>query len=95
MEFLRERMRKQENATGNCHPEKDHLKCIYTDASNFGAAVVTHTKMNKLDKIIEMKMPKPMIFLGRTFSGAQRNWKSYEKKTHDVVETLDFVNYLF
>lgn len=84
------------NAVKLAFPKDGHVLCVYTDASEeFWAAVITQTKEQQLNKKVGEQQHEPMAFLGGRFTGAQKNWTTYEKEAYAIVQTFDRLDYLF
>lgn len=76
-------------------PKPDHVICIYTEASEvLWASVITQTKEEQLEKPVEEQQHEPLAFLGGKFSGAQKNWSTFEKEAYAVVQTFKRMDYL-
>lgn len=76
-------------------PKQDQVVCMYTDASEtLWASVATQTKEDHLSKPLEQQRHEPLAFLGGKFTGAQKNWTTYEKEAYAIVQTFDRLDYL-
>lgn len=73
-----------------CHPKKDGVFCLTTDASDRGwGAVLFQVETLETDKAIGEQNLEPLSMISGNFKGAQLNWSVPEKEAYAIVEATD------
>lgn len=84
-----------QNSIKLCYPRKEKTICVYTDASdNYWSGIVTQIDPEDLKKPALEQVHEPLAFIGSAFTGAERNWSTYEKEGFAIFKVFERLDYL-